>query len=88
MRVHPKKEMRQSASSKARLTYMSPTSQQKRKENQQREIKNMRKKLLRYSRTELPLDEEQSNEMEAITTAIKSNHRDELEKLFVEGKHF
>ena len=83
-----KKKMRQSASSKARLTYMSPTSQQQRKENQQREIKNMRKKLLHYERTELPLDDEQSNEMEAITTAIESNHRDELEKLFVEGRHF
>ena len=87
MRVHPKKDVTK-CSSKARLTYMPPTSQQKRKENQQREIKNMRKKLLRYERTELPLDDEQSNEMEAITTAIESNHRDELEKLFVEGRHF
>ena len=49
---------------------MSPTSQQQQKENQQKEIKNMRKKLLHYERTELPLDDEQSNEMEAITTAI------------------
>jgi len=57
-----KKINRQALSSRARLTYLSPASQAKRKQNSQME-RNSDKKLRKHEKTELMLDEEQHDEM-------------------------
>ena len=80
-----KKLKRQVSSSHARLTYMSPISQEKRRLNQQNERKNLRKKLLQYDNTTVSLDDHQAEEMSAVTSIIESNHKEELENLYCEG---
>ena len=66
---------------------MSPASQEKRA-NQKNDRKHMKKKLLRYANTEVPLDDEQSDEISSITSFIQNNHAEDLEELFVEGMSY
>ncbi len=80
-----KKLKRQSTSSRARLKYMSPYSQKQRKENQQKERKNMKKRCDHYDAMEIPLDDEQNTEMDSITSRIEQDYPQDLEKLFIEG---
>ena len=80
-----KKIKRQASSSHARSSYMSPSSQHKRKSNQQNERKNLMKKLSRFQEAEVPLDDEQNDEVSSITSFIQNNHQEELEKLYHEG---
>ena len=75
----------QQSSSRAPLSHMSPSSQAKRRTNQQNDRKNLKKRLLRYTKTEVSLDDEQSDEVSSITSYLESNHSEELEKLFAEG---
>ena len=79
-----KKLLRQGSSSRARLSYMSPTSREKRKSNQLNERKNL-KKLLHYEETAVALDDHQDSEMLSITSIIHNNCQEELGKLYSEG---
>lgn len=81
-----KRVKRQDASSHARLSYMSPASQAKRKEHQKKERDEAKRKAKSYEHTELPLDTEQHEQMDAVTSAIEKECPGELEKLFVEGE--
>ena len=81
-----KKVARQQSSSRAPLCHMSPASQEKRRVNQQNDRKNMMKKVLHYAEAEVSLDDEQSDEASSITSILESNHTEEIEKLFNEGK--
>lgn len=83
-----KKKARQQSSSRARLTYMSPASKERRRTNQQNDRKNLKKKVLHYNKTEVTLDDEQSDEVSSITSYLQENHAEELEKLFAEGLSF
>ena len=78
-----KKLKRQMPSSKARLSYMSPASQGKRKKLAQYERTNTMRKLSKYEDSEIVLDDAQNEEMCNIVRSIGD---DELEKLFTEGK--
>ena len=77
-----RKLKRQSASSKARLSYMSPASQLKRRQNSQYTRNLSARKLAKYGENEVTLNEEQNSEMCAI---IERTENDDLEKLFQEG---
>jgi len=77
-----KKIKRQDPSSRARLQYMSPHSQQKRKIRAQYERTSNIRKLRKYEAIEVMLDDEQNFEMCSVLEATQS---DELEKLFKEG---
>ena len=77
-----RKIKRQLLSSRARLQYMSPASQKKRKLYAQYERTNSIRKLEKYEDSELVLDEEQNEEMCAVMEAIQP---EELKKLFEEG---
>ena len=61
-----KKLKRQAPSSKAKLTYMSPASRAKRKQNVLTERNNDKKKLAKYEKTEVTLSDDQHEEMSAI----------------------
>ena len=61
---------RQAVSSRARLTYMSPASQTKRKQNATMERGFDKRKLTRYENTEITLSEEQHREMCDIVDAV------------------
>ena len=74
----------QSASSHARLSYMSPESQLKWKQNQKIQKNNTRQKLHAYEHTELPLDAEQDKEMDEVV--IEQECSGELQELFIEGE--
>ena len=74
-----KKIKRQASLSHARLSYMSPSNQQKRKSNQQNERKNLMKKLLHFQEAEVPVDD-QNDDVSSITSFIQNNHKEELEK--------
>lgn len=76
---------RQAASSKAKLTYMSPASQLKRKQNVLMERNNDKFKLAKYESTEVTLSEEQHEDMNAVVSKIEEISKDELEKVFAEG---
>ena len=76
---------RQAPSSKAKLKYMSPASQLKRKQNTLIERNNDKIKLKRYEKGEVTLAEEQHDEMCAIVDRIWEVGKDELEKVFAEG---
>ena len=76
-----RKLKRQSSSSRARLTYMSPTSQQRRKSNAQSERSNMRK-LEKYSDADVTLNDEQHDEMCSVVERISN---EDLDKIFLEG---
>ena len=77
-----RKVKRQSASSKARLSYMSPASQLKRRQNAQYTRKLSAQKLAKYEENEVMLNEEQHTEMCSIVERTKN---DDLEKLLKEG---
>ena len=77
-----KKVKRQSASSHACLSYMSPSSQMKRKQNAKMERGNNKRKLQSYEHTELPLDTEQDSDMSRIVSVIEKECADDLEKPF------
>ena len=77
---------RQCASSRAKLTYMSPISQHKRKESQFNRTRSFKAKLNKYELTELALDDQQDKEMENVMEAIERESSDKLEELFREGE--
>ena len=77
-----RKFKRQLPSSRARLQYMSPFSQQKRKQFAQYQRSSSLQKLGKLEESEVVLDDEQNEEMCAIVEAVQP---DELEKLFQEG---
>ena len=77
----PSKKIRhQEATSHAKLTYMSPDSSAKRKLNQKMLV-NTTRKLNSYEVTEIPLDDEQHEEMESAVATIEENHSSELQAL-------
>ena len=77
-----RKIKRQLPSSRARLLYMSPFSQQKRKQYGQYQRSSSLRKLGRFEESEVVLDDEQNEEMCAIVETVQP---EELEKLFQEG---
>lgn len=80
-----RKIKRQAASSKAKLTYMSPTSQFKRKQNVLMERNNDKLKLAKYESTEIALSEDQHEDMSAAVNKIEEVNKDCLEEIFAEG---
>ena len=81
-----RKSKRQCASSKAKLTYMSPLSQQKRKYDQRQKMHSTQVKLTKYQQTEITLDEQQDEEMENMMKVIEQQSSEKLEELFQEGE--
>lgn len=81
-----KRAKRQAPSSRAYLTYMSLSSQLKRKRNAKVERDNTTQKLKRYEHTEVPLDTNQDDEMNEIVSIIENEFQDELDKLLAEGE--
>ena len=77
-----RKIKRQQPSSRARLQYMSPASQQKRKQLAQYERSSSIRKLNRFEESEVVLNDEQNEEMSVVMGAVQD---EELEKLFQEG---
>ena len=75
----------QASSSKAKLSYMSPSSQAKRKQNILTERGNDKKKLAKYENTEVTLADGQHEEMPTLVNKIKEVGKAELEKIFAEG---
>lgn len=65
---------------------MSPTSQAQRKGNQKQLRHILKRKLERCDETEVPLDDQQCDEMSSVMSIIETEHPVELEKLFHEGK--
>lgn len=80
-----RKVKRQAPSSRAKLTYMSPASQSKRKQNSLIERNNDKIKLTKFEKTEITLAEEQHDEMCTIVNRIEEVGKDELEKVFADG---
>ena len=81
-----KKVKRCSASSRARLTYMSPKSQLKRMSTVKIRRDSEVRKLKNYvADTELPLNNEQDEEMSQVVATVESKCSEELAKLFEEG---
>ena len=81
-----KKLRRQSASSHARLSYMSPDNQKQRKHQQKMKHDSDQRRLHRFD-LDMPLDNEQDNEMSAVCSTIDKKCSDELDKLFAEDEH-
>ena len=77
-----RKLKRQSSSLRARLTYMSPASQQRRKSNAQSERSNMMRKLEKCSEADVTLNDEQHDEMCSLVERISD---EDLGKIFLEG---
>ena len=77
------KVKRQAASSRARLTYMSPASQVKRKQNAMMEWGLDKRKLTRYENTEITLSEEQDTQMCDVMDQVAV---DDLQRIFEEGE--
>jgi len=77
-----RKLKRQSASSRAKLSGMSPYSQQKRQSNAQSKRTNMKRKLKKLDETDVTLNDEQHEEMCSIVHGISD---EELGKVFLEG---
>lgn len=80
-----KKAARQTASSRARLTYMSPNSQAQCQRKQAAKRFVDKHKMERYE-VDIPLDTEQDDEMSAVVSKIEEVCSDELQKLFKEGE--
>ena len=80
-----KKMKRQEATSKAKLSYMSPASQLKRKKNVLTERTKDKRKLNKYEKTEVTLTDQQHEEMHAIVNKVEEVENAELEKIFAEG---
>ncbi|XP_019849272.1 PREDICTED: uncharacterized protein LOC109580475 [Amphimedon queenslandica] len=68
-----KKLKRQCATSRARLTYMSPNSQVKRKASQKISKDSMSRKLNQYFAEKVTFDEEQNEELNNVMTVIKDS---------------
>ena len=81
-----RKVKRQAASSRARLTYMSPASQLKRKQNASMERGIDKRKLAKYENAEITLADEQHTQMCDVMNAIDGEATDELQKIFEEGE--
>ena len=81
-----RKLKRQRPSSSAKLSYMSPFSQRKRKERQRNRTRSLKAKLSKYEPTEINLDDEQDREMENIMEVIEQEGSGKLENLFQEGE--
>ena len=64
---------------------MSPESQLKRKQQQRLHHDDMQRRLRKYEHTEIPLDEEQHNEMINIVDKIDEHFPSELNQLIAEG---
>ena len=80
-----RKVKRQHPSSRARMSYMSPASQAKRRKLAQYERTSNIRKLAQYEENEIVLDDEQNDEMCAFVEKMRDK---ELQKLFDEGdKH-
>lgn len=80
-----KKIKRCSASSRARLTYMSPRSQEKRKMDAKIKRDSEARKSKKYEDNEFPLSNEQDEEMSKVMTSIERECSTELSQLFEEG---
>ena len=80
-----RKLKRQASSSKAKLSYMFPSSQAKRKQNILIERGNEKKKLAKYENTKVTLADEQHEEMSTLVNKIEEVGKAELEKIFAEG---
>ena len=83
-----KKVSRQLPSSNARLSYMSPDSQMKRKKQQRIQHDECRRKICKYEHTDITLDSEQHEEMCNVVSMIERNCSDELEELIMEGMNY
>ena len=81
-----KRIKQQDPSSHARLSYMSPNSQSKRIAIKRIERFKDKRKLGRFTHTDLTLDDEQDEELSSIVLTITENHSEELEKVFDQGK--
>jgi len=81
-----RKVKRQAASSRARLTYMSPNSRVKRKQNASMERGIAKRKLAKYENTELTLADEQHTQMCDIVNIIDGVLVNDLQKIFEEGE--
>lgn len=81
-----RKVKRQAASSRARLTYMSPGSQVKRKQNAMMERGLDKRKLARYEKTEITLSEEQHAQMCDVMDVVDRVAVDGLQRIFEEGE--
>ena len=77
-----RKLKRQSSTSRARLTYMSPASQKSRKSNAQIERSNMMRKLEKLRGADVTLNDEQHDEMCSLVERINN---EDLDKIFLEG---
>ena len=80
-----RKLKRQAPSSKAKLSYMSPASQLKRKQNVISERNSDKKKLRKYENTEVTLTDDQHEDMCSIVKTIEESSKDDLEKVFADG---
>jgi len=80
-----RKVKRQAPSSKAKLSSMSPASQNKRKQNVTSERNSDKKKLRKYENTEVSLDDDQHDDLCEIVKKIEEVSKDDLEKAFCEG---
>ena len=79
-----RKKARCSASSRARLSYMSPGSQDKRKLNAKVKRDSEARKD-KYENCEVPLSNEQDEEMNQVMATIEAECQDQLGELFEEG---
>ena len=80
-----RKLKRQAASSRAKLSCMSPASQQKRKLNAKIVRSSDKLKLAIYLVADIELADEQYEDMCRITEIVEEAEKDELDKLFAEG---
>jgi len=80
-----RKVKRQHPSSRARLSFMSPASQAKRKKLAQYERTSNIRKLAKYEANEVTLDDEQNDEMSSVVENIGD---EEVQKLCDEGEKF
>ena len=83
-----RKVKRQAASSRARLTYMSPYSQQRRKQNFQTERTIDKRKLSKYEKMEISLADDQHDEMCTLIDKISDGTNEDLELVFAEGDSY
>ena len=81
-----KKIKQQAASSRAKLTYMSPGSRMKRSQRAIMERGVDKRKLARYEATEVALADEQHTEMCSVMDAIDQVAADDLQCIFEEGE--
>ena len=81
-----KKIKQQGPSSHARLSFMSPNSQSKRMTNKRIERGKDKRKLNRFTHTDLMVDNEQNEQLSAIVSTIARDHSLELERVFDQGK--